>query len=131
MVRHRNQLRPCPDYPFLFENGYFFLWYAYSVKMVTENTSFQKRSPERRLLKLPAFYLCVEGWKQRFLNTIISYIKNASLKYIITWQMLNKGCFVSRGENYSNTLLCVDAQLFWKQRKISVFKNIQIHVDRA
>ena len=31
--------------------------------------------------------------------------------------MLNKGCFVSRGENYSNTLLCVDAHFILKTEK--------------
>ena len=41
---------PIHTYPFLYENGYFFSDFAYHPhlfgKTVTENASFQKRSPE-------------------------------------------------------------------------------------
>lgn len=53
-------------YPFLFENGYIrFLpvWrtvHRYPMKTVTENTSFQKLSPERRSLKTRFCSTCVD-----------------------------------------------------------------------
>ena len=45
-----------------------------SVKTVTENASFQKRSPEWRFLKKPASRLRVYGRKRSFSNTMMSYI---------------------------------------------------------
>ena len=41
------------------------------MKKVTENASFQKRSPEWRFLKMSAFRLLVDGQKWRFSNTMI------------------------------------------------------------
>ena len=45
-----------------------------SVKTVTENVSFHKRSPEWRFLKKPASRLRVDGRKRSFSNTMMSYI---------------------------------------------------------
>ena len=68
-------------YPFLFENGYFFLRLSLPstltnpVKTVTENAPSQKRSPESRFLKTSAFLLRVDGRKRfRIRNTMMSYI---------------------------------------------------------
>ena len=60
---------------FLFENGHFISDYAYRPhvfgKTVTENASFQKRSPEWRTLKTLATRLRVEGRKRRLSNTMM------------------------------------------------------------
>ena len=63
---------------FVWKRIYFSLvWptvHTYLVKTVTENEPFQKRSPEWRFLKTPAFRLRVDGRKRRFLNTMMLYI---------------------------------------------------------
>ena len=68
---------PHVTYPFLFENGDFSapVWptvHTHSVKTVTENASFQKRSIERRFLKTLPTCLRADGRKRRFSNTMMS-----------------------------------------------------------
>ena len=65
---------------FVWINRYLFFRFVlpstrmYLVKTLTENASFQKRSPEWRVLKKPASRLRVDGRKRRFSNTMMSYI---------------------------------------------------------
>ena len=77
----QNLLGPVHTYPFFFENGYSpppppSLTHRPHVSggAVTENGSFQKRSPEWRFLKTRAFRLRVDVRKRRFSNTMMSYI---------------------------------------------------------
>ena len=69
---------PVHTYLFLFEwTDIIFstVWptvHTYLVKTVTENTSFQKRSPEWRFLKRPASSLSVNGRKRRLCNAMMS-----------------------------------------------------------
>ena len=63
---------------FVWKRRYFpLVWptvHTYPVKTITENASFQKRSPERKFLKTLASCLHVDRRKRRFSNSMISYI---------------------------------------------------------
>ena len=51
-------------YPFLSENGYFFLKFDLLFTSIRRKASFQKRSPKWGFLKTPAFRLRVHGRKK-------------------------------------------------------------------
>ena len=105
------------------------------MKKVTENASFQKRSPEWRFLKLSAFRLLVDGQKWRFSNTMIFciiYYKpyacsvRDAIVFLLFWR------FSMVGRKRIEYATC-GRVLFCKRREheISVFKNIRIHVEGA
>ena len=111
---------------FVWKRRYFSLvWptvHTYLVKTVTENASFQKRSPEWRFLKTPAFRLRVDGRKRRFLNTMMLYII----------------CFQPDAFSITDAIVfcfffCFVLFFFFgkRRKKNSVFKNILIRVDWA
>ena len=102
--------------------------HAYPMKTITENASFQKRSPEWRFLNWRR--LLVYLWTDDNVSFQIQSYDTSS--WLLAWRMLNKGCYCisivlafscTVGENDSNTLR-VDAE-----RKIFFFKNIRIRVD--
>ena len=76
---------------------------------------FSETLSREEIFEKPAFYLHVDGWKQRFLNTMISSQHDA-------WSV--RDVFVSRSENYSNMLLCVDAHFNSENREKSPFSKI-------
>ena len=85
--KKRNRFRPHPHESVFFFKRRFFspVWptvHSCPVKTVTENASFQKSSPELRVLKTPAFLLHVYVWIPKISNTMMSYIKNISSKNI-------------------------------------------------
>ena len=108
-------------YPFLFENGYFFLRLSLPstltnpVKTVTENAPSQKRSPESRFLKTSAFLLRVDGRKRfRIRNTMMSYIiyfQHNACSIIKLWYFHRFSVFVWTGD-YDSNMLRVVAYLF-------------------
>ena len=83
-------LGPVHTYLFLFENAHFFLptVRTHPVKTITENLSFQKRSPERRFLKTPDSHLRVDGRKRRF-----SENDDAIHHLLLVLRMLCEGCY--------------------------------------
>ena len=102
--------------------------HAYPMKTITENASFQKRSPEWRFLNWRR--LLVYLWTDDNVGFQIQSYDTSS--WLLAWRMLNKGCYCisivlafscTVGENDSNTLR-VNAE-----RKIFFFKNIRIRVD--
>ena len=104
--------------------------HAYPMKTITENASFQKRSPEWRFLNWRR--LLVYLWTDDNVSFQIQSYDTSS--WLLAWRMLNKGCYCisivlafscTVGENDSNTLR-VDAE-----RKIFFFKNIRIRVDEV
>ena len=108
-------------YPFLFENRYFFLRLSlpstltYALKLITENASFQKRSPESRFLKTSDFLLRVNGRKRfRIRNTMMSYIiyyQYSACSIIKLWYFHRFSVFVWTGD-YDSNMLRVVAYLF-------------------
>ena len=69
----------CPSAPIRRQKRLFYspVWptiNTYLVKTVTQNASFQKRSPEWRFLKTLASRLRLDGRNVRFWNTMMSYI---------------------------------------------------------
>ena len=127
-------------YPFLFENGNFFLRLSLPstltnpVKTVTENASFQKRSPVWRFLKTSAFLLGVDGRKRfRIRNTMMSYIiyfQHNACSIIKLWFPIvfafSCGLATTIRICYVWLRICLKMEV-----KISVIKNIRIHVDGA
>lgn len=82
-------LRHCPRY----QTGIFFssVWptvRTYPVKAVTENGSFEKRSPEWRFLKKPAFRIRIDGRKRRFFEN-----HDVIHNILLAWRILRKGCY--------------------------------------
>ena len=55
--------------------------HTYSVETVTENASFQKRSPEWRFVKTLATRLRVDGLKRSFSNTMMYWIHHLLLAF--------------------------------------------------
>ena len=108
-------------YPFLFGNGYFFLWLSLPsilidpVKTVPENARSQKRSPESRFLKTSAFLLRVNGRKRfRIRNTMMSYIiyfQHNACSIMKLWYFHRFSVFVWTGD-YDSNMLRVVAYLF-------------------
>ena len=131
---------PVHMYQFLFESGYFLLrvWptvLTYPLKMVTENASFQKRSPEWKFWKRRLFvYLWTDknGFRIRWCHT--SYTSP------LAWRMFRKRCYdricnvlaFSCGPTKTLRVRYVWMRIFVENReKTSVFKNIRIHDDGA
>ena len=92
---------------------------------------YEKRSPEWRFLKTPAFHLRVDGRKRRFSNTMMSYTSSMTHAPQGMPSYLHRcSVFVRTGEKDSNTLR-KDAYFFKTLKKLSVFKNIRIRVAGA
>ena len=100
-------------------------------KMITENALFQQRSLEWRFLKTSAFLLRVDGRKQfRIRNTMMSYIiyfQHNACSIIKLLYFHRFSVLVWTGDY--DSMLRVVAYLFENGGKISVIKNIRIHVD--
>ena len=88
-----HRLTPRPHVSvFVWKRRFFFqVGHTYSVETVTENASFQKRSPEWKFLKTLATRSRVDGRKRSFSNTMMHWIHHLLLAFRILCSAFSYG----------------------------------------